>query len=174
MRLTHVFVTHAHMDHFGGFDHLLRVVLGRKDRLTLFGGPDFVAQVEHKLAAYTWNIVHRYEVELVITACEVDPDGSARRAHFSSRRRFEREDDGRHERHGDVLHEEASFRVRGRFVDHGIPCLAYAIEEKAHVRVAPDRLAALGVTTGPWLRELKHAVLSGAPGDRSRGVRARP
>ena len=33
------------------------------------------------------------------------------------------------------------------------------------MRVAPDRLAAMGVTSGPWLRELKHAVLSGAPGD---------
>ena len=31
MRLSHVFVTHTHMDHFAGFDHLLRVVLGRKD-----------------------------------------------------------------------------------------------------------------------------------------------
>jgi hypothetical protein len=33
--------------------------------------------------------------------------------------------------------------VRGRFVDHDIPCVAYVIEEKAHVNVAKDRLAAL-------------------------------
>lgn len=59
MRLSHVFVTHTHMDHFSGFDHLLRVVLGRKSNVILFGGPDFVKQVEHKLRAYTWNVVHR-------------------------------------------------------------------------------------------------------------------
>jgi ribonuclease Z len=53
--------------------------------------------------------------------------------------------------------------VRARFVDHDVPCLAYAVEEKAHVNVAKDRLAALGVSAGAWLRELKHAVLSGAP-----------
>ena len=165
LRVSHVFVSHAHMDHFCGFDPLLRVVLGRKDRLVLFGGPDFVAQVEHKLRAYTWNVVHRYEVELVIEARERGMDGSVRRARFSSRSRFEREDIEGLAATGDVLHEEASFRVRARFVDHDIPCLAYAIEEKARVRVATERLAALNVTTGPWLRELKHAVLSGAPED---------
>jgi ribonuclease Z len=91
MRLSHVFVTHTHMDHFSGFDHLLRVVLGRKARVILFGGPEFAAQVEHKLRAYTWNVVHRYEVELVIDACEIGTDGRGQRASFSSRNRFARE-----------------------------------------------------------------------------------
>ena len=45
MRLSHVFVTHTHMDHFSGFDHLLRVVLGRKAAIELFGGPGFIASV---------------------------------------------------------------------------------------------------------------------------------
>ena len=163
MRLSHVFVTHTHMDHFAGFDHLLRVLLGRKAGLMLFGGPDFVAQVEHKLRAYTWNVVHRYD-ELVIDVCEIGIDGRGQRARFSSLTRFARESGASFELPDDVLHDEATFRVRGRFVDHDIPCFAYAIEEKAHVHVAKDRLEALGVSVGPWLRELKHAVLTGAPG----------
>jgi ribonuclease Z len=163
MRLSHVFVTHAHMDHFAGFDRLLAVVLGRKERLAFFGGPGFVDQVEHKLRAYTWNVVHRYDVELVIEAREMDVDGRGRRASFSSRRRFEREDEGRFDLADDVVHDEATFRVRGRFVDHDIPCIAYAVEEKAHVKVDKDRLAAMGFTPGAWLRTLKQAVLTGAP-----------
>jgi len=170
LRVSHAFVTHTHMDHFAGFDDLLQVVLGRQDRLTFVGGPDFVAQVEHKLRAYTWNVVHRYEIELVIEAVEVGVDGPGRRARFSSRRRFEREDDAPFEPAGDVLHEEPTFRVRGRFVDHGIPCLAYAIEEKATFKVQKERLEAAGLTTGPWLRELKQAVLHGAPGDTPIGL----
>ena len=163
MRLSHVFVTHAHMDHFAGFDHLLRVVLGRKAGVTLFGGPDFVAQVEHKLHAYTWNVVHRYD-ELVLDVCEIGiNDGRGQRARFSSRRGFEREACASFELPDDVLHEEMTFRVRGRFVDHDIACLSYAIEEKAHVNVGKDRVTALGLSTGSWLRELKQAVLTGAP-----------
>src|SRR5215471_788603 len=165
MRLTHVFVTHAHMDHFAGFDHLLRVVLGRKAGIVLFGGPGFVAQVEHKLAAYTWNVVHRYDMELVIDARELGTDGGGERACFSSLRRFARERCGPFEPAGDVLHEETMFRVRGRFVDHDIPCIAYAIEEKAQVKVNKDQLLALGLGAGAWLHKLKHAVLAGAPED---------
>lgn len=165
IRLTHAFVSHAHMDHFAGFDHLLRVVLGRKERLVLVGGPDFASRVEHKLAAYAWNVVHRYEPELVIEVLEVDLAGGGRRAFFSSKSAFARRDGGVLAMQGDTLLEEATFRVRGRFVDHELPCLAFAFEEKARMRVARDRLEALGLSTGPWLRELRRAVLAGAPGD---------
>lgn len=163
MRLTHVFVTHTHMDHFSGFDHLLRVVLGRKAGIVLFGGPGFIAQVEHKLRAYTWNVVHRYEVELVLDVREIGTHGPGQRARFSSRTGFAREPCAPFGPCDDVLHDEATIRVRGRFVDHDIPCLALVIEEKAHLKVGKDRIAELGLGTGRWLYELKHAVLTGAP-----------
>ena len=113
MRLSHIFVTHAHMDHFSGFDHLLRIVLGRKAGVMLFGGPGFVAQVEHKLRAYSWNVVHRYEVEFAIEVRELGTDGHGLRARFSSRTGFERMACEELEVAGDVLHEEPVFRVRG-------------------------------------------------------------
>jgi ribonuclease Z len=165
LRLSHVFVSHTHMDHFVGFDQLLRVVLGRKSGLVLFGGPGFVAQVEHRLRAYTWNVVHRYTVELVLDVREVGIDGRGQRAQFSSRTGFAREADAAFEFADDVLHDEVLFRVRARFVDHEMPCLAFVMEEKARPRVAKDRLTALGVATGPWLRELKRALLAAAPAD---------
>ena len=173
MRLSHVFVTHTHMDHFAGFDDLLRVVLGRKERIVCYGGPGFVDQVEHKFRAYTWNVVHRYDVEMVVEAREIDAKGRGKSASFSSRRRFEREEGPPFAMQGDVLHEEAAFRVRARFVDHEMPCLSYAIEERAHVRLAKDRIEAMGVTPGPWLRALKQAVLSGAPDSATLEVRWR-
>lgn len=165
MRLSHVFVTHAHMDHFAGFDTLLRVVLGRKTGVVLYGGPGFVARVAHKLAAYTWNVVQRYAVALVIEAREIGADGRCLRARFSSRDGFTRSDVAPLAIDGDVVHDELLFRVRARFVDHGMPCLAYAVEEKARMRVDKARLAAMGVTTGAWLGELKRALRTGARGD---------
>lgn len=173
LRVSHAFVTHTHMDHFAGFDHLLAVGLGRMRRLVLWGGPGFVDQLEHKLRAYTWNVVHRYEVPLEIEACEIAPGGARRRARFSSTRAFERGGDEALPAAGDLLLDDPVFRVRARFVDHEMPVLAFALEEKARVRVAPDRLAAMGVTAGAWLRELKQAVLAGAADDTTIALRWR-
>lgn len=163
MRLSHVLVTHLHMDHFSGFDQLLRTVLGRKSGIVLLGGPGLIDAVEHKLRAYTWNVVHRYEIGLLLDVREFGTDGGAQRACFASRTAFEREACAPVPPAGDVLHEEATLRLRGRFVDHDVPCLAFALEEKARLKVDKARLAALGLGTGAWLRELKHAVLTGAP-----------
>jgi ribonuclease Z len=64
-----------------------------------------------------------------------------------------------------VLLDEARFRVRAAFLDHGIPCLGFALEEKARVNVWKKRLAEMGLAVGPWLNELKRAVAEGLPDD---------
>ena len=46
-------------------------------------------------------------------------------------------------------------------LDHGIPCLGLAIKERFHVNINKDRLAALGLQTGPWLTEFKQAIYEG-------------
>jgi len=165
LRTSHVFVSHTHMDHFAGFDHWLRVVLGRKEHATLTGGPGFIERVEHKLAAYTWNVVHRYEVPLTLTVREVRPEAAGHQAIFRSRNRFARENGEPWRAHADVLHSEEGFRVRGRFLDHDILCLAFALEEATHVNVWKNRLAEWGLATGHWLRDARRAFAAGAPDD---------
>jgi len=165
LRLSHVFVSHTHMDHFAGFDGLLRVVLGRKERLVLTGGPDFVAQLEHRLRSYSWNVVHRYAVPLQLQAREIGLGGLGRRASFSSRNGFARTDDAVFPTAGDVIHDESLLRVRACFVDHEMPCLAFALEEKPRRRVDRARLASLGLATGAWLRRLREALARGEPPD---------
>lgn len=44
-----------------------------------------------------------------------------------------------------------------------MPCLGYAIQEVAHVNIWKNHLDARGLPVGPWLRELKEAVLAGWP-----------
>jgi ribonuclease Z len=61
-----------------------------------------------------------------------------------------------------VLDDEA-FRVRATALDHGIPCLAFAFEEKMRINVNTEGLAALGLSVGPWLNEAKRAVRRGSP-----------
>lgn len=163
LRVSDVFVSHTHMDHFYGFDRLLRVCVGRETGVRLYGPPGFLEQVEHKLAAYTWNLVENYPVDFAIAVHEVAPDWSMRAARFGCHRRFRREPAAAPRLPPGVLLDDPAFSVRAEFLDHKTACLAFAVEEKMHVNVWKNRLAELGLPTGPWLKALKDAVFAGAP-----------
>lgn len=173
VRVSDVFVSHTHMDHFMGFDRLLRACLGRDARLRLFGPPGFIDQVARKLGAYTWNLVENYPADLVLECWEVDQQWRACGARFRCRQRFGREPLGERCLSQGVLLDEDDFRVCAAFLEHRTPCLGFALEEKTRVNVRELRLAELGLLPGPWLKELKEAVAHGAPGDSMIRVRCR-
>lgn len=165
LRVTHAFVTHAHMDHFGGFDRLLRVCLGREKALHLYGPEGIVDRVAGRLSGYTWNLAPGYVHDFAIVATALHADGTAVRSEFHSRRAFVREADRVIRIDKGVLLVEDALTVRAAVLDHGTPCLALRVEEPAHVNIWKSGLIALGLTTGPWLRDLKRAVLRGDPDD---------
>jgi ribonuclease Z len=173
LRVTHVFVSHTHMDHFVGFDRLLRIHLGRGTTVRLFGPPGFAGQVEAKLRAYTWNLVGNYDTDFTLLATEFHPDGRYHTARFRCREAFAREDGWDGTANGGLLLDDTAFRVLGFHLDHKIPSLAFRLEEKAHVNVWKNRLDELGLPTGPWLKTLKEAVLKGEPDDTAFRVRWR-
>lgn len=160
LKVDHAFVSHTHMDHFVGFDAVLRLLLGREKTLSLFGPPGFLDRVEHRLASYTWNLVANYESDFVIRATEIGPRSSAE---FHTRSGFRREPVPSLPLEDGVLVDEETFQVRTAVLDHGIPCLAFALQEKLHVNVWKSGLEELGLPTGPWLREVKYAALRGEP-----------
>lgn len=165
LRISHIFVSHTHMDHFIGFDRIVRLRLGRPGKLVLFGPKGTVEKVHHKLKGYTWNLVDRYEADFTIVATEMHGTEEGRRKQFRCKTGFQPEECSAPRINGGILLEEASFRVKTEEVDHAIPCLAFALEEKHHINVWKTRLDEMGLPTGPWLKELKAAFRRGDPDD---------
>ena len=156
-----VFVSHAHMDHFMGFDQLLRLFLAREGTLRLFGPLGIADCVQGKLAGYTWNLTDEYAFTLDVT----EIDGAEMHCwRFTARRRFAREPLGTTPFSG-VCFEDAVLRVEAAPLDHKIVSLGYAVTERTHLNVRPEALAAAGLRPGPWLNVLKAAVRSGADPD---------
>jgi ribonuclease Z len=162
LKISDVFVSHAHIDHFVGFDDLLRVLLGRPKTLRLYGPAGFLDRVAGKLAGYTWNLVDEYA--LVLEAAEVLPD-RMRWVRFACANRFAPECGPTREVREGIILEEPLFRVRAAPLDHQIPCLGFALEETMRININKARLDALGLPVGPWLMDVKRAVRARAPDD---------
>lgn len=161
LKLTHIFVSHTHIDHFIGFDRIIRLFLARDAALSLFGPPGIIGNVTGKLAGYTWNLVDGYD--FVLTVHEVHPD-HIRSVRLPATTAFTLEEAGCREFTG-VLHEEPAFSVRAVHLDHKILCLGFAVIEKTHLNVRKDELDRLGIPAGPWLNTMKDAVRAAAPDD---------
>jgi ribonuclease Z len=164
-RLEHVFVSHAHIDHFFGFDRLLRVLVGRDKQIRLYGPNGFVDHVHHKLRAYLWNLVDREPGDLTFVVTEIGPALVTRTARFRLKTAFAAEAMGSGRLDQGVLVNDPAFRVSTTVLDHHTPCLGFAVEEPVHLNVWKTRLATLGLSIGPWLRDLKRAVIENRPDD---------
>lgn len=151
LKISDVFITHMHMDHFAGFETLLRSLLRRTLPLSVYGPEGIIECISGKLRGYSWNLIEEYPMKI-----EVFEIGTARVRHssFYAENRFvmfERTDrpfEG-------VILKEPLLSVRAANFSHGIPCLGFSLEEEFHVNIDKDALNRRGLPVGPWLGEFK-------------------
>jgi ribonuclease Z len=170
LRVSHAFVSHTHLDHFSGFDALLRLCMHRREPLRLFGPAGFCDRVEGKLNGYTWNLLDLNSPDFGILVSEFCEAGIVRAAEFRARSRFTRQDIAVPQSVPGVLVEEEEFCVEVTVLDHGTPCLAFALQETRRVNVWKAGLDRLGLPVGPWLNEAKRALRRGEPDQFQVGV----
>ena len=162
LKVSHAFVTHTHVDHFIGFDRMLRVLLGRAKRLHLFGPEGFLDNLTGKLHGYTWNLVDAGDYPLVIEATEVRPDRTITRR-LECRQRFADDGNPQESAFDGTLLAESALTVSAAVLDHEISCLGLALAERFHVHILVDGVRALGAAPGPWLGRFKEALYEKQP-----------
>jgi ribonuclease Z len=157
LKISHAFVTHTHMDHFIGFDYLLRILLGREKELHVFGPPDFFSRVEGKLASYTWNLVAEYENDFNLKVTEFHQDRTLTRV-YSCRDLFRFQETVTNKSSSGILLKEPAFYVEGMLLDHRVPCLGLSLVENFSVNIIKEGLKKLELTVGPWINRFKKAL----------------
>ena len=164
LRLTDIFISHTHMDHFYGFDYLLRILLGREKYIRVFGPPGIIENISGKLQGYTWNLVGNYKTELSFEVTEVHADHLVRNI-FPCKEGFRVSRPPESLLKEEFLLDTLSFQIKSVCLDHGTPCLAFCLKEKKHLNVNKVKLEEMGLPVGPWLKDLKEAVRAEKPED---------
>ena len=154
LKTSQVFISHTHMDHFIGFDRLLRLLLGRPKTVKLFGPSGLIANVAGKLQAYSWNLVENYAEGLIIHVCEIHPNRRIT-CSFDCRQGFQSTPIRESVHNGLVAYQEPEFQVSAAILDHQIPSLAFALKEHFHVNILKTKLDDLGLAVGPWVGAFK-------------------
>lgn len=166
LRANDIFISHTHMDHFIGFDALLRVALGRGKTLRLYGPPGLIANVQGKLRGYTWNLVDGYPLTIQVrefhraesrTTTFLATDG------FRAREEPSRPSDGVAETAIFPVLEDQMFTAYAVALNHRIPSFAYALQEQFHINVNKQKLHDAGLPVGSWLKDVKQYLWEGKP-----------
>jgi len=164
LKITHGFVSHTHMDHFVGFDRVLRLFLGREKNLNFFGPPGFLKNVAGKLAGYSWNLVENFNNDFCLQLTEIHRDHMLTEK-YRCRDRFAGSSQTRQLPFNGLVLEEPAFTVSAVILDHGLPCLGYCITERFHINIIKEAVDDLGLETGPWLHDFKQALYQQADPD---------
>jgi len=154
LKITHIFITHTHMDHFVGFDRLLRIFLGRDKDLFLWGPQGFLANLEGKLAGYCWNLVENYQNRFTLQAIELHPNRAIVKS-YPCHNGFTADGNIREMPFDGIVLGEPGLTVSAVHLDHGIPVLGFALHERFHINIMKGQLKSLELKPGPWLNRFK-------------------
>lgn len=157
LKVEEVFVTHTHMDHFIGFDQMLRLSLGREKTIKIYGPEGIIKNVEGKLQGYTWNLIENYEGELKIIVNEIR-ETTFKIAIFSSKNAFKKVNESEQDRFDNIILAQPDYRIYAIILDHLIPSLAFMLEENLKINILKDKLKELNLTPGPWLSDFKQSI----------------
>jgi ribonuclease Z len=166
LRAGDIFISHTHVDHFIGFDTVLRVALGRGKTVRLFGPPGLIHNVQGKLQGYTWNLVDGYPLTLDVR--EFHPQ-EVRQTLFRATDGFRQAEQPAHPLVPEpatgrfTVLDDPMFTVRAVSLNHRVPSFAYSLEEQFHINVNKQKLHEAGLPVGAWLKDVKQYIWQGQP-----------
>lgn len=156
LSIKEIFISHTHIDHFYGFDRILRGTLLSGKKFRIFGPPGIIKNVRGKIDSYTWNLIKSYPVSYEVVELNSEKK-EYETAGFSAA-------DGFNMTKGSLKHEDIvltdGFRFDFDLFDHRVPSAGYRITEKEMVAVNKDAMAQKGYVSGKWLAELKSRILA--------------
>ncbi len=145
-----VFLSHGHIDHWIGFDQLLRAQLFQGHELRVLGPAGLHAMLDGKLRGYTWNLVA--DSQLLIAGYEWN-QGHWLRCDYPCARRFQSAGPPAPAE----LPELEGWELGWVELQHGVACLGFRLQAPRQFRFRVEQAQSEGLTPGPWVEQLKRS-----------------
>ncbi len=156
--IDHLFFSHLHMDHVGGFDSFFRCTFNRQTKPNrIWGPPETIRILQHRCQGFLWNL--HEEMSATLRISDIHPH-QIRTARLELREAFAVAHDEGAQPYVRTIWEGAGCTVDAVTMDHRTPTLAYIVREKARRNIDTSRLPSLGLRPGPWLKQLKESSSS--------------
>ncbi len=156
-QVSDVFISHAHIDHIGGFLWLLRSRVGDFPVCRLFGPPGLIGHIKGMIDGVLWDRIGdtgpRFEI------AEIHGNRLLRASIQTGYR--DCVDLPEIQIADGLIVDDPLFCVRTITLDHGTPVQAYAFESKVTLNVNNTSLKTLALDAGPWLNQLKQLIAAG-------------
>ncbi len=140
-KINKIFITHTHMDHFIGFDYLLRNKLGKPHTVDIFGISPLAENIYCKLQGYTWNLVE-FEPQIIFNLKQWN-EGLFEYYSFDIKKKFAKDFIKEEKADTDVIYENQFYRVRYAILDHKIWVMGYSFEYKDRLLFKKDKIKEL-------------------------------
>lgn len=150
-----IFISHTHMDHFFGFDKLLRTAIINELSINIYGGEGIIRNVHGKIQGYTWNLIEDYNVSITVyelpDVAYLDGETFIDGVRFTSLNSFIGENFT--EKFSIVSDLGDGFTFDYEIFDHGIKSLGYRIFEPNRWKINKKLLDELGLKSDRWVGE---------------------
>lgn len=152
-KIDHLFFSHLHMDHIAGFDSFFRSNYSRNSRTNHIWGPPQTARIiQHRFEGFMWNLHGSMSCPWIVSDIYPQEYTSYR---YELQEAFSVSHHMQTTQYQNTFFETDTYEISVFTLDHHTPSLAYLIREKPSLNIDIQRLSALGLTSGPWLKEFK-------------------
>lgn len=152
--IDHLFFSHFHMDHVGGFDSFFRCNFRRQTKPNQIWGPPGTGRImQHRFCGFLWNLHHEMDASWHVH--DILPS-EIRTTRFELSEAFEQAHDTECVEYTNVVLDTPMLTVSAYTMDHSTPAMAYLVQEKARQNVDSAALVRLGLKPGPWLQQVKN------------------
>jgi len=137
-KISKIFITHTHMDHFIGFDYMLRLKLGKPQTVEIFGINPLSYNVYSKLQGYTWNLVD-LEPQIIFKVKQLNQN-IYESYQFDIKKKFQKELIKIEPVKDNIIYENEYYVVKYAVLDHKIDILGYSFEYKDRLLLKKEKI----------------------------------